>query len=623
MCGISGFVGRGELADLERMNDALIHRGPDAGGIWRQAQPPVFFGHRRLSIIDLAGGAQPMSTADGDMVITFNGEIYNHEELRGELKARGHVFRSDHSDTEVLLHGYREWGRDLPGKLNGMWAFALYDRARRRVFLCRDRFGKKPLFYTRQSGVFAFASELSALTKHALVPRRVSGRALQKYFAYGYIPAPLSIYEGIHKLPGGWSLWLDAETLEPRLEKYWEFVLEPFESEPANPEEEWGGRLLELLDRAVKRRLMSDVPLGVFLSGGIDSSAITALAARHVERGRLQTFSVGFEEASFDESRYARQVAAQFGTVHHEQILSMTRARELASNILARLDEPIGDSSLLPTSLLCRFARQRVTVALGGDGGDELFAGYDPFLALRRAELYQKWVPRPVHLALRLLVGRLPVSHANLSLDFKLKRTLRGLDARAPLWAPVWMGPLAPGEIAELFSDPLPTEELYSEAIEAWEAAGTGANLVDRTLQFFTRLYLQNGILVKADRASMMHGLEVRAPFLDIDVVDFARRIPARWKLRHGKRKFLLKQSLKAVLPASIVQRPKKGFGVPVGAWLKEGAIELAPTEPASLPLSQDWVRRKLAQHRAGTADERLFLWSYHALSQWSNLALA
>lgn len=608
MCGIAGFVGHGSIEDLRRMNAALAHRGPDDDGTWVEPATRVHLGHRRLSIVDIGGGAQPMWTPDGQLGVVFNGEIYNHMELRAELAAQGCVFQSDHSDTEVLLHGYRVWGPNFTQRLNGMWAFALYDRRAGRLFCSRDRFGKKPFFYTLQNGTFTFASELSAIVAHPAVTASVSRRSLQKYFAYGYIPAPHSIYEKIHKLPGGHSLTFDLASQRVSIDEFWDFVIEPFETIPANPEREWGEQLLALLSDAVKRRLMGDVPLGFFLSGGLDSSSIVALAARHMDRGLMRTFSIGFEEASFDESGYSSQMAAHLGTQHHVDVLSLEKAASLLPSIAAKLDEPMGDSSLLPTYLLCKHTRAQVTVALGGDGADELFAGYDPFQALRKAELYGRFVPRPLHAAVKLLMSKLPVSHENMSLDFKIKRTLRGLGQQPPLWLPVWMGPLDPGELAELFDEPIDVEDVYAEAIEQWDACRQ-PNLVDRTLQFYTKLYLQDDILVKVDRASMMHSLEARAPYLDAEVVDFVRRIPHQWKFRNGETKYLLKRALADVLPAWVLGRAKKGFGIPIGRWLEQGMLPIDPSGPPSL--DRRFVQARLDAHRAGRSDERAFLWNY------------
>lgn len=623
MCGITGFVGRGAKETIARMTDALAHRGPDDTGYWNDAVRSVHLGHRRLSILDLAGGHQPMATADGDLVVVFNGEIYNFVELRAQLVARGHQFATDHSDTEILLHGYREWGTALPSRLNGMWAFVVYDRARRRLFGSRDRFGKKPFFYSSQNGAFVFGSELSALRAHPAIDARLSRRALKKYFAYGYIPAPNSILENVFKLPGGNSLVLDVDdpALTPRIEKYWDYVIEPFAGAeiPADPERVWGEELRARLESAVQRRLVADVPVGIFLSGGIDSSAITAFASRHVAPGKLKTFSIGFEEASFDESAHARRVADLFQTDHHAETLSIAKAHALLPAIARKLDEPMGDSSLLPTYLLGEFTRKHVKVALGGDAGDELFAGYDPFHALRRADLYQKFAPRPVHQAIRLLAARLPVSHRNMSFDFKLKRTLRGLSYPAKLWLPSWMAPLDATELADFFHEPTNLEDVYAEAITAWESCAQ-ENLIDRTLQFYTKLYLQDDILVKIDRATMMHGLEARAPFLDLDFVNFARRIPAAWKFRGGQTKYILKKALEPVLPADVLYRKKKGFGVPIGGWFKDGTLTLPPAAPIA-GLDPNFIQKKLSDHRAGHADQRAFLWNAWLLDQWADPA--
>ena len=619
MCGISGFIGRGADSDLHRMTDALVHRGPDASGYWSDKARGVYLGHRRLSILDLKGGVQPMITADTDHVIVFNGEIYNFAALRAELVGLGHQFVTDHSDTEVLLHGFRAWGSDLPRRLNGMWSFAIYDRAARKVFCSRDRFGKKPFYYTAQNGVFVFASELSALRLHPAVDSVVSRRALKKYFGYGYIPAPLTILENVCKLPGGHSLWLDVDTLETRVEKFWDLLLEPFTGSeiPADPEGAWGEELRARLDAAVKCRLVADVPVGIFLSGGIDSSAVTALASRHMPAGRLKTFSIGFEEASFDESAYARRVAELFKTDHFAEILSIERAHAILPAIAAKLDEPMGDSSLLPCYLLSEFTRKHVKVALGGDAGDELFAGYDPFVVLRKAELYQKMVPRPVHMGIRMLAARLPVSHRSMSFDFRLKRTLRGLSYPSKLWLPTWMASLDAEELAELFNEPVDLEDVFSEAITAWESCAQ-SGVVDRALQFFTKLYLQDDILVKVDRATMMHGLEARAPFLDIDFVNFARRIPSAWKYRHGQTKYILKKALEPILPADVLYRKKKGFGVPIGSWFKNGVLNIEAVS-ATPGLNPSFIQSKLAEHRAGVADQRAFLWSAWLLQSWTS----
>ena len=606
------------------MTAALMHRGPDDSGFHVDAEHAVHLGFRRLSIIDVAGGQQPMWNEDDTVCVLFNGEIYNQAELRDALLAAGHRFRSDHSDTEVLVHGYEQWGEDLRVRLNGMFAFVIGDRERRRLFAARDRFGEKPFYYTARPGFFAFASELSALIKHPAVDRTLDQRALQKFFAYGYIPAPNALYCGARKLPGGCSLTLDLAGSRLQVRRYWCFAITADEHAPEDRTGDLTEELRALLDTAVKRRLVSDVPLGVFLSGGIDSSMVLALAARHRTPAGLDTFTIGFNEASFDETPYAREVAAAIGTRHHERILDFATARRLAEEVLSRLDEPTGDASILPTYLLSTFARETVTVALSGDGGDELFAGYDPFAALAPATWYDRMVPQPVHLLLTRMVGLLPRANTNMSLDFKLRRTLMGLSYPPQVRLPIWMSPLEPSRMGALFDTPMSTEELYSEAIEAWDQT-RAANPVDRTLEFFTNFYLQDDILTKTDRAAMMVSLEARAVFLDNDVVDFCAGLPHGYKYRRGVRKYLLKRAAKGLVPPSVLKRAKKGFGIPFARWLRQ--MPSAPPLSSVTGLRPDWIADRWAAAHAGREDERLLLWSWLSLqavvAQNGDMALA
>jgi len=620
MCGICGFAGKGGERDIQRMAAAMTHRGPDSRGIWFDPAKAVYLGHRRLSIIDIAGGTQPMWTQDGTIGVVCNGEIYNHMDLREMLLQRGHIFQTDHSDTEVLLHGFREWGTDLPDRLNGMWAFVIYDRKRNTFFLSRDRFGKKPLYYTLQNQTFAFASEVSALIRHPCIEVSVSSRSLKKYFAYGYIPSPSSLYDRIYKLPGGHNLLFHINDFSMRMSQYWDFVIEPFESVPRHPEKVWGEKIRNLLQEAVKRRLMSDVPLGVFLSGGIDSSSITAFAVKNSEGEKIKTFSIGFTEKSFDESRYAQTVADLFQTEHHQESFSLETSKNLLPEIIRRLDEPLGDSSILPTYLLSQKTRKHVTVALGGDGGDELFAGYDPFQALKMADVYRRLVPGAVHQGILMLISRLPVSHRNISFDFKLKRFFRGLSYPSKLWNPIWLGPLEPPELEDLFDEPVDIEDIYSEAIEQWDLCKQ-QNLVDKTLQFYTKLYLQDDILFKVDRASMMNSLEVRSPYLDHALVEFVRKIPHQYKFRNGQTKYILKKALEPILPHNILYRPKKGFGVPVGRWFRKGALDLS-LEDMPFGINPAFARKKIEEHKANYQDHRLYLWSHWILSQKHRLPI-
>lgn len=611
MCGIAGFVGQGSRADIHAMTDALAHRGPDGEGFYENETKNVYLGHRRLSVRDLEGGAQPMWDTSKEIGIVFNGEIYNFPELRAELEASGIVFQTSHSDTEALIHGYRHWGTGLAQRLNGMFAFAIMDNVRGILYLARDRFGEKPLFYTVQKDLFAFSSELQSLEKHTQIQSKISNVGLQKLFAYGYIPAPSSLLENIFKLPAGHQMTVDLNTLDTKVAKYWEFQLSPDSSLTSRNDDELAEQLRQLISQSVKRRLVSDVPLGVFLSGGIDSSAILCAASQHANGKDVSSFTIGFEEASYDESHYAKLVAEHAGSQHHLRSLDLTNAQDLIPEVLGKLDEPIGDASLLPTYLLSKFTKEHVTVALSGDGADELFAGYDPFLALKPAQTYQKYVPDLAHKLFMGLANTLPKSGRNMSLDFRLRRTLAGLSYPESAWAPVWMAPLFPNQMKEFFEEPLPLEDLYSEAMEIWDS-NPAANRTDRLLTFFTSLYLQNDILTKVDRASMMSSLETRAVFLDNDIVDFCTKLPSHFKMRNGQRKYLLKKALEPLLPKKTIQRKKKGFGIPLADWMRKMPDIQSPNKISHIKMN--YAQAQKISHRAGKQDNRLFLWNWLAL---------
>jgi asparagine synthase (glutamine-hydrolysing) len=490
-----------------------------------------------------------------------------------------------------------------------MFAFAAYDLCSGELFLARDRFGEKPLFYVSVPGLFAFGSELSALLAHPATPREVDSVALQKYFAHCYFPAPHTPYRVIRKLPGGHWLMVDVAAGVVRVHEYWRFEI--VDDPPLGEDDELAEELRSLVSQAVERRLESDVPLGILLSGGIDSSAIVACAANHMGGAKLQTFCIGFEEPSYDESTYARIMSDFAGTNHRTDICNLESARLSLASVLRKVGEPLADGSLLPTYLVCAFARKFVTVALSGDGGDELFAGYDPFAALAPSSHYQALVPETLHPALRYLAGCLPTSGRNMSLDFKLQRWLRGVTYPPAFWNPVWMAALAPDEIAELFGVKLKVEDLYSEVLTAWEECRS-KDLLDRSLVYFTRFYLQDDILVKTDRASMQFALELRAPFLDNDLVHFAQRLPRQFKMRGRQRKYLLKRAFQRALPSGALTRRKKGFGIPLARWLRE------------LPAPADWhavagldtgvMQRRWEKHRARQEDNR------HAILSWLTL---
>ncbi len=628
MCGIAGILcldpQRQPARDaLEAMTRCLRHRGPDDEGLLIKA--PVGLGHRRLSIIDVAGGHQPLSNEDGSVSIVYNGEIYNFAELRRELEKAGHRFAT-HSDTETIIHAYEQYGTDCLQRFNGMFAFALWDARQRRLFCARDRMGQKPFYYTITNGQFLFASEMKAFYCHPDFKPRISPTALSAYLAFEYVPAPMTILEGVAKLqPGHWfSLELDHTPLQTQdvvQRSYWDIHFAPRE----RSDEELSRELLEHLQRAVERRLISEVPLGVFLSGGIDSSAIVAMMARLRESKDIKTFTISFDEPSFDESAYARRVAEYFGADHYVQPLRASAIPETLPDVASILDEPFADPSIMPTFLLSKFTREHVTVALGGDGGDELFAGYDPFAAHAAGRL-AACLPRPIRAASMAAAGWLPTSHSNISLDFKVKRFLRGVDFPAPQRHWAWLGSFTPAMQRQILSPELlkqvDVEKAYAVADQYWQNCA-GADDLNRTIYQYCKLYLQDDIHVKVDRASMAHGLEARAPMMDHEFVEWAATVPSNQKLHGSMRKYILKKALRGVIPDDIIARRKKGFGMPIGQWFR-GPLKQHLQEKLSLEsLSRtgffrtEKVQSLVDAHLANRRDNRKELWTLLMFMEW------
>ena len=611
MCGICGFTGQ-DRGDIGKMTAAMLHRGPDDGGVF--VDELVSLGHRRLSIIDAACGAQPMRDPESGAVIVYNGEIYNHPELRRELKSLGHKFRTSHSDTETALKAFLQWGPACFRKFNGMFALAVYDPRARKLWLARDRFGEKPLFYAKTGAGFAFASEIGALKLWPGFDDAWDEANVQRFFAWNYLPSAGTVHKNCRSLePGSWLCHSIADG-KTTGERYWRFELRPDPSLTDDREEELAEELRRLIVQAVKRRLISDVPLGLFLSGGIDSSAILAACCQIEDPSRIETFTIGFREKSFDESLKARTVADYFHARNAVEYLTEKSLLESIEPALSRMSEPFGDASLIPTSQLARFARRHVKVALSGDGGDELFGGYDPLAAVSPAALYRKLIPAPLHGLIRRLAALLPASDRNMSLDFKIKRLLRGLSYPAAAQLPVWMSGLEPREIGEFFERPLPLGELLAPAIELYDAHPEQTGL-ERALMYFTDIYLPWDILVKSDRASMTHSLETRAVFLDNDIADFCSRLPARFKIRSGQRKYILKKALAGWLPPEILKQPKKGFGIPLNRWLR------SLPEPRRDPpgLKPGVISRLYEKHLKGLGDHRFFLWDAQAWARLQN----
>ena len=621
MCGIAGEVNWANPPSRDavlRMSQSLAHRGPDANGMF--ADNFAALGHRRLSILDLIGGVQPMTREN--VTLVFNGQVYNHHRLREELSRLGHSF-STRSDTEVVLRAYLQWGEAVAPHLEGMFAIALWDATHRKLVLLRDRMGKKPLYYHQDSHRLIFGSELKALLAHGEVTRELDRISVAQYLAVEYVPTPRSIFASIKKFPPAHLAVKDARGF--RIERYWSL---PREADASRTErDEAPKKLLSLLDQAVGCRLEADVPVGVFLSGGIDSSAVAALATRHSRP--VKTFAVGFSESSFDESVYAQRAADALKTEHHTQMFSGQDCLNLLPEVVAGVDEPFADPSILPTLLLSRFVRNHVKVALSGDGGDELFAGYDTFLAHRAARLAARLPDRLIALLGRV-VSKLPASSTNMSIDFRLKQFFRGLSGDPSLTHQAWIGSFSPSELCTILPDPWKSTGAPPVAyqqilidVEEGRREGVRKGSIEEALRFFQTRYLADDILFKADRASMMASLEVRAPFLDTAVVEFAARLPATSKLSGFTTKAVLKKSLKDVLPKAILGRAKKGFGIPTAAWIRGPLRPLFEDLFSSSSLQRsDLVeptvaRSLLERHLRGAADFRKPLWTVAMLLLW------
>lgn len=632
MCGIAGIcqVDASPLTPeagqwVKAMTDRMSHRGPDGEGQWSSG--PVCLGHRRLSIIDLSGGGQPMHSADGQMTVTFNGEIYNYAELKEQLTALGGQFQTS-SDTEVILEGYRIWGPDCLARFDGMFAFALWDNQQRRLFCARDRFGKKPFFYTVQHGRLYFASELTGIEQLRHLSLTMNPQAVMRYLAYEYVPTPHSVYTEVQSLPPSHMLLLQDGNLS--ISRYWDMPM-PDESDRRS-DNELCEELRFLLSRAVRRRMVSDVPLGVFLSGGIDSSIVAGLMARQSSTA-IKTFSIGFSEASYDESRYARIVAKTFATDHHERVLSAEECADTLPGIISRMDVPMADASVAPTWLLSGVTREKVTVALGGDGADELWAGYEHYIGFKVAQWYNAAPSALRKGIIEPLAQLLPSSAGYINPRLAVATFLRA--AHAPAWQRVQTMLTAftpdmqesildsafkaqqPGFLAPevLFA---PTREHYDH----WQPQNAATPLA-RAFHVYARQFMLDDILVKVDRCSMLHSLEVRAPFLDKDAAEFAARLPVSRKLHGFKRKWLLKKAFAELLPDEILYRNKRGFQIPVAQWLRGRMRPLMEdllsesTLKAQGIFNHQAVRALMDEHASGRADLRKPLWTLLVFQLW------
>lgn len=623
MCGIAGFVSfeghpREEAAArVKRMANAIIHRGPDEEGYF--VDDHAAFGHRRLSIIDLSSGQQPMSALGGRVQIAFNGEIYNYLEVRAELQRLGYRFQT-HSDTEVLLQGYIQWGERCVDKMNGMFALAIWDARDQRLFLARDRVGKKPLYYVRTGSVFAFASELKALRAGGLCPTEMDPESLDCYLSFGYIPAPRTIYRNVRKLRAAHTLMITAQGQTER--NYWNLSF----AEPVNRAlEEATEELESLLDQAVKCRLMSEVPLGAFLSGGIDSSLVVASMARLQDRPII-THSIGFNEREHSELPVAAQIAKYLKTDHHEFTVTPD-APGILEKIAWHFDEPLADSSALPTWYVCQMTRRSVTVALSGDGGDESFGGYTfRYLPHIMESRIRKSLPAALRAPVFGTVGALWPGSAALPKPLRLKTIFENLavgDAEAFYRDLVWLRP----DVRRALYSPDFLETLRGftpmEALAPYYVHSDAPDALGRSQDTDIHFYMTDDVLVKVDRMSMAHSLEVRAPLLDYRILEFAAQLPSALKMNRREGKLPLRMLAAKRLPPEICGLPKRGFSIPAAQWLRgdlrafvEDALSISHGLPAQL-LNSETLKRLWSEHQSGARDHSVLLWGLVMLSLW------
>lgn len=618
MCGIAGIFEyqRHDAIPQEfvrRMTDTIVHRGPDDEGIY--VGPGLGFGFRRLSIIDLSGGHQPLSNEDGRMWVMLNGEIYNYSELRKDLEGRGHRFAT-RSDTETIVHLYEEYGEDCFRRLRGMFAIALWDSTKRKLLLARDRVGKKPLFYAADKNRILFGSELKTLLAAADLPRDMDPQALSDYFSFGYIPAPKTIYRAARKVMPGHYLVATAEGV--RETPYWDISFAKTEN---RSEEEWCELLRHELCEATRVRLMSDVPLGAFLSGGVDSSSIVAMMA-HLMKRPVTTCSIGFEEKEYDEADFARQVARQFHTDHHEQVVHPS-ALDIMNKLVWHYDEPFADSSAIPTYYVSQVARQNVTVALGGDGGDESFAGYRRYFFDQFENKLRRFVPPGVRRSVFGPLGRMYPPLAWAPRVFRGKATLQSLS-RSPLEG--YFNSISifrPDDKLRLLSGD------YQRGLGGYDSLGVLQHYYDRagTDDLLSRIqyvdiktYLPDDILAKVDRASMAVSLEVRAPLLDHQLMEHVAAIPSSLKLRGRTGKYIFKKALEPVLPQEILYRSKQGFAVPLAQWFRAELKDLTHDAIFSSDdgiLDLTYLKKVWQQHQKGVYDRSPNLWAVLMFRKW------
>jgi asparagine synthase (glutamine-hydrolysing) len=618
MCGFTGFVGNGNESDLRKMLITLKHRGPDAQDIYYQGG--IGLGHARLSILDLSAAAnQPFFNEDRSVAIIFNGEIYNYKQLTLELQQLHRFKFHTHSDTEVLLYLYEAFGEEAFNKLNGMFACAIYDFKKKSLVLAKDRMGKKPLYYGLFNGTLIFSSEVKAILQHPFAQKEINIDAVNEYLTFEYIPTPNSIFRNIYKLePGSYLIFQDQKILKK--EPFWKIQFTDSKISFNDAKYQLG----ELLNNAVHSRLISDVPLGVFLSGGLDSSTIAYYAQKNSIQ-KIKTFCIGFEDASYDEANYAKLVANHLGTDHHTEYFKASHLVDLIPEVYAKLDEPLADPSILPTYLLSKFTRQHVTVALGGDGSDELLAGYPTFISNYLIPIISK-LPSSAISTFKKLASSMPVRDNNMSLDFKINQFLKGFEESSQYTHTLWLGSFTPRDKENLFTDTTRkriTNGNGLKAINNYLLDASGETNFHQLLYIYYRTYLLEDILVKLDRASMFCSLEARSPFLDYTVVEFVNGLPDSYKLKGLQGKYILKSLMREKIPNEIIDRPKKGFGIPLSHWLRNELKGLCCDLLSKDSLAKHglfehiYIEKILNEHFTRKKNHRKLIWTLLTFQLW------
>jgi asparagine synthase (glutamine-hydrolysing) len=621
MCGIVGFVNAGSRAAsrelLERMNGCIVHRGPDEDGFF--VHESVALAMRRLAIIDLKGGQQPIFNEDRSSVIVFNGEIYNFHEIKKDLEARGHVFHTN-SDTEVIVHLYDEYGEDCVQYLRGMFAFAIWDFKDKSLFLTRDRVGKKPILYSYQTnGDFVFGSEFTALLAHPGISREVDYEAIDSYLSYLCVPAPQTAFKQIRKLePAHWLRWKDGKI---ETQRYWQ---PNFSKKIKISESEAIEETTRIIREATKMRLISEVPLGAFLSGGVDSSTVVALMAQE-STGAVKTFSIGFEEQDFSELQYAKRVAEHVGAEYNEFIVR-PNALEVLPTLVEHYGEPYADASAIPTYYVSKETRRFVTVALNGDGGDESFAGYERHAAMKIAEMYHRFPAFARRLLIEKPINLVPTSELKRSRLRDAKRFLQAANLPRTERYFRWMSTFNRDAKAELYTDDfsrMAARQNPSALLDKWFAAANGSGILDATLLTDQMTYLPNDLLVKVDIASMANSLEARSPLLDHKVIEFAASLPENLKMQRFETKSLLKKVAARLVPREVIYRRKMGFGVPLGSWFRGEmkdfvrGVLLSEKSLSRGIVKPEMVERYVAEHIDGKRDHTYQVWTLLMLELW------